>query len=122
MPAIIKVLVLVCTALVISFAIYGHSTNPSGDSAGNVMFYLGAIGFPTSLLPTLGVLSTVGTVFPAASDSYVFFGICISYFAAILIQWFLLVPLCRRWLSERRYNKKGFGAALSVSIKKEIDS
>ena len=101
----LRVIILVCTAIVISFAIYGYSANPRGDSVGNVMFYLGAIGFPTSLLPILGVLSTVGTVFPAASNSYVFFGICMSFFAAILIQWFWLVPLCGRWFSERRNNK-----------------
>jgi hypothetical protein len=104
MPKLITI-VMVCTLLALLTGIYSFGVNPDGDAAGNIMFFLGLIGFPMSVLPTLAVLSTVGTLFPPASNSLVFYGICLSYLAAILVQWFWLVPRFTRYFHERRNNK-----------------
>ena len=82
-----------CLALaVLSLNIFSYVSNPNGDATGNIMFLLGILGFPLSVIPTLLTLILVGYAIPEASNPFIFAGVCLAYCIAGLIQWFWLVP------------------------------
>lgn len=79
-------------AIVLAINIISYVADPNGDATGNVMFLVGALGFPLSVVPTLGVLTLVGSIVPNASSPYVFTSICVSYVVFGFVQWFWVVP------------------------------
>ena len=83
---------LLLVIIVLLVNIFGYALDPAGDATGNVMFYLGVLGFPMSVLPTVAAISIIGYSVPDASNPIVFAGICISYVAAGIVQWFWLFP------------------------------
>jgi hypothetical protein len=101
----IKYIWLLLVVITLTTNMYNYTVNPEGDAVGNIVFILGILCFPLSIIPTIAILSFVGYSLPEASNPYVFGGICISYVIILLIQWFWLAPFTSKLLAGASHNK-----------------
>ena len=102
---IFKYLWLILVAGVLVINILDYTSNPQGDATGNIMFILGILGLPFSIVPTVAILLMVGNLLPEASNPYVFGGICLSYFIVGAFQWLWLFPKVFKYFGSISPNK-----------------